>query len=104
MTIRSLMVIVVLTPPFTRTPVAPSAALVKVIAPPVDRVKVLFESTVTAVPEVRLIAPPDAIWTSAAAPLLALDVRIGVVRAVLITTWAWAPAAKSKGASAAAVA
>ena len=86
--IRSLIVMVVVTPAFTSTAVAPSAALPIVIPPPVDRVKVLFESTVTAVPDERLIAPPDASSRLAGPEPPGFEVTIGVVRAVLMTTWA----------------
>ncbi len=65
---------------------APSAALAMVMEPPLSISTVLFESSVIAAPEVTAIEPPLAMRTLSAAVPVALDVWIGVVRAVETTT------------------
>ncbi|MNI01763.1 hypothetical protein D3C73_546150 [compost metagenome] len=72
-------------PPLTRTPVAPSAALSMSILEPASSLTSWLESSVTAAPEVTAIEPPLARRTSSAAPLLAVEVLMGVVRAFEMT-------------------
>ena len=92
------------TPALTSTAVAPSAAGDIVIEDVPSIVKSWFESTVTAVPAARLMAPdPDRRISSGPVPV-AFDVVIGVVRTVVITTSAMAPVAAIRGAIATAVA
>jgi hypothetical protein len=67
-------------------------------------VKLWFESTVTAVPEVRVMLPLLVRRMESGPVPVALDVVIAVVRAVEITTSAIAPEAASRGAIATAVA
>ena len=87
-----------------RTPVDPSAAFSIRMRPPLAIVRPWLELIVTAVPDVSRITPPFASWIAEGAPLFAVAVAIGVVRSLLITTWAVAPEAIINGASATAAA
>ncbi|MNS40637.1 hypothetical protein D3C72_729620 [compost metagenome] len=66
-------------------PVAPSAALAILIDEPLSISTLLFESTVTAAPLVTAMEPPLAKRILSGAVPVAVDVEIGVVRAVEMT-------------------
>ena len=92
------------TPGLTSRAVEPLAEFSIAILPLPAMLKVWLVSTVTAVPEVTVIAPPESIRMLSAPEPVALPVVIGVVLVVVITTSAIAPFAAIRGAIATAVA
>ena len=80
------MVIGPVVPPWARMPVAPSAALAIVIEEPLSRSTPWFESIVTAAPAATATEPPLAMRMLSGVVPLAVDVAIGVVRAVEMTS------------------
>ena len=72
-------------PPCTRMPVAPSAAFSILMEEPASRSTLLLESTVIAAPLATAMEPSLSRRILSGAPALAVDVEIGVVRAVEIT-------------------
>src|SRR5690606_12368227 len=85
-------------PPFTSTPVAPSAASSIVMRPPVSSLKSWLLFTVSATPLFTAIEPALEMRMLSAPEPVAFEVVIGVVREVEVTASAMAPDAAIRGA------